>query len=171
MSTCDVRFTGFGPSLDCRRDSGEQVGANIAAIAMRDPKEARAMLEAMFNALGHGSQRRELARGLAQLPLPVLIQLAETKDGHALLERSLGELKGGLDDSDNRRAADQVGTALSALRSDLRLILMTGQADHVTPEQVQTWGFHGQMSKPLGARTVAEAVQRVMRSTPSTSNA
>src|SRR5262245_39973162 len=115
MSTCDVRFTGFGPSLDCHRDSGEQVGANVAAVAMRDPKEARTMLEAMFTALSHGSQRRELARGLAQLPLPALIQLAETKEGHALLERALGELNRGLDDGDNRWAADQIGTALKTV--------------------------------------------------------
>lgn len=115
MTTCDVKFTGFGPLLDCHRDAGEQIGSNVAAIALRDPKEARTMLEAMFTALSHGSQRREVARGLAQLPLPALIQLAETKDGHALLERALGELKGDLDDSDNRWAADQIGTALKTV--------------------------------------------------------
>ncbi len=73
------------------------------------------MLEVMFTALSHGSQRREVARGLAELPLPALIELAENKDGRALLERALAELKGDLGDGDNRWAADQIGTALKTV--------------------------------------------------------
>ena len=114
MTTCDVKFTGFGgPALDCHRDSGEVVGSNIAATAMRDPQAARIQLETMLAALGHPDNRREVARGLAQgMPLPALVQLAENKDGRAMLERALAELKGDLGDGDNQWAADQIGTAL-----------------------------------------------------------
>jgi hypothetical protein len=117
MTTCDVKFTGFGgPALDCHRDSGEVVGSNIAATAMRDPQAARIQLETMFTALAHPDNRREVARGLAQgLPLPALMQLAENKDGRVLLERALAELKGDLGDGDNQWAADQIGTALKTV--------------------------------------------------------
>ena len=117
MTTCDVKYTGFGgPSLDCHRDAGEVVGSNIAATAMRDPKEARILLETMYTMLGNADERQELARGLAQgMPLPALVQLAETKDGRVLLERALAELKGDLGDRDNKWAADQIGTALKTV--------------------------------------------------------
>jgi hypothetical protein len=116
MTTCDVKFTGFGPSLDCHRDATEVAGSDIAATAMRDPKLGRIQMETMLTALGNADQRRELARGVAQgLPLPALVQLAETKDGRALLERALAELKGDLGDSDNKFAADQIGTALKTV--------------------------------------------------------
>jgi len=116
MTTCDVRFTGFGPSLECHRDAGEVLGSDIATIALRDPKQARLTLETMFTAFGNADQRRELARGVAQaLPLPALIQLAENKDMRELLERALTELKGDLGDRDNQWAADQIGTALKTV--------------------------------------------------------
>lgn len=117
MTTCDVKTTGFGGStLECHRDAGEVVGSDIAATAMRDPKLARLQLETMLTMLSHPDQRRELARGLAQgMPLPTLIQLAETKDGRAMLERALAELKGNLGDRDNQWAADQIGTALKTV--------------------------------------------------------
>ena len=66
---------------------------------------------------------------------------------------------------------DKVGAALRKVCPDLRLLLMTGQADTVTSDQYQAWGFHGHMAKPLGAGALAEAVHRVLQSTSSASNA
>ena len=66
---------------------------------------------------------------------------------------------------------DKVGAALRKVRPDLRLLLMTGQADKISSDRYQAWGFHGLLIKPLGARAVAEAVQRVFQSSPTGSNA
>ena len=65
---------------------------------------------------------------------------------------------------------DQLGKALQRLRPDLRLLLVTGQAEGLTLEQIRSWGFHGHLEKPVGARSLGEAVRRVLQSTAERAN-
>jgi len=117
MPTCEVRHTGSGPVVDCHAGSAKEVGADLARTALRDPVLGRKLLEQALLLNPDGDVRREIARGLAEgLSLVMLSHLAESKDGHALLERALAELKGGK--GDDAWAANQIGTALKT--SDLK---------------------------------------------------
>ena len=114
MSTCIVQNTGIGSSPECHdQNSGENAGSGIASIALQDPSRARQMFESVLKAMSDSWARRDLARGLAEtLAPPAMSKLAETKDGRAMLERALAELKGNHGEAANDWLADQIQATL-----------------------------------------------------------
>ena len=114
MSTCIVQGTGFWSSPECHdQNSGENAGSGIAGIALQDPSRARQMFDSVLKVMSDPWARRDLARGLAEtLTLSEMSKLAETKDGRAMLERALAELKGNHGEAANEWLADQVQATL-----------------------------------------------------------
>lgn len=119
--SCEVSATSFVPGLGgCQQDShADAIGRNAAQLAIVDPTGARSLFESTLNAATNATMRREIARGFADsLPHDLLVQVAGSTDGRALLERARTELRGDLGDHRNEWGANQLDKARQS--ADLR---------------------------------------------------